>query len=214
MRFIKRIQYNSPLILTFALVAFAAAGVCTLWPDRGHFFFSVYKTSFLDPFFYMRLFTHVLGHTDLSHYFSNFLIILLVGPMLEEKYGSKKLLILMAVTALLTGIIYAAVSPAGYALLGASGVAFMMMVLCSFANYQKGRVPITLILIIALYIGREIMQSAAATDNISHMTHIIGGLLGAGLGYWINREGLAKKAPGKAEAGPEEYGDDNNNPDE
>ena len=36
---------------------------------------------------------------------NNFLYILLIGPMIEEKYGSKNLTIMILVTAIITGII-------------------------------------------------------------------------------------------------------------
>ena len=51
-----------------------------------------------------RLFTHVLGHAGYSHYMGNMLLLLLVGPPLEEKYGSRTLLLTIAVTALVTGL--------------------------------------------------------------------------------------------------------------
>ena len=184
-----RLQYNSPVILTYALISLAAVCICS-WTGLGYALFSVYKTSLLDPLFYLRLFTHVLGHQDFSHYFSNFLVILLIGPMLEEKYGSKRLLLLMVITALITGIIFVTVSPSGHALLGASGILFMLMLLCSFANFKKGRIPVTLILILVLYIGREIVQGVTTSDNVSNMTHIAGGLLGAALGFIFNNEGM------------------------
>ena len=48
--------------------------------------FSVYRAPLTNPLTYLRMFTHVLGHADLAHYMGNFTIILLVGPMLDEKY--------------------------------------------------------------------------------------------------------------------------------
>jgi len=187
MNIFKRLQYNSPVVLTYAIVSLLATWICVSVKD-GYAFFSVYRTSFLDPLFYLRMATHILGHRDFSHYFGNFLIVLLIGPMLEEKYGSRRLLAMMAVTAALTGAIFVLVSPAGHALLGASGVVFMMMLLCSYANFKKGRVPVTLLLMVVLYIGKEVVAGVTGTENVSHMTHIAGGLLGALLGYGFHSE--------------------------
>ena len=50
-------------------------------------YFTLYRSSWSDPLTYLRLFTHVLGHADYSLYMSNMLLLLLVGPPLEEKYG-------------------------------------------------------------------------------------------------------------------------------
>ena len=83
-----KITYNSPVILTFTLLSFAAVIVGMLTGGASTtLLFSVYRSSLADPLFYIRLFTHVLGHADMSHFMGNFTVILLVGPMLEEKYG-------------------------------------------------------------------------------------------------------------------------------
>ena len=83
--------------------------------------FCVYRGSLKDPLFYIRLFGHVLGHSGYSHYMNNMLLLLLVGPGLEEKYGSRNLLMTILATALVTGLVQFIFFP-GTALLGASGV--------------------------------------------------------------------------------------------
>ena len=54
--------------------------------------FSVYRSSLKDPLFYIRLFGHVLGHGSWDHFLNNMLLLLVVGPPMEEKYGSLPLL--------------------------------------------------------------------------------------------------------------------------
>ena len=85
------------------------------------------------------------------------------------------------ITALFSGIIHNIFFP-GSAFLGASGLVFMMMILASQASAERGRIPLTFILVAAVYIGSEITQSSAA-DNVSHITHIIGGICGASFGF-------------------------------
>lgn len=177
-----KITYNSPVIITFALISLVSLilGIITSGGSTA-LLFSVYRGSLADPLFYIRLFTHVLGHADVSHYMGNFMIILLVGPILEEKYGGKALLIMMAVTALITGLVNVIFFP-GVALLGASGVAFMMILLSSYANCREGEIPLTLILAAVLYLGTEIVDGLFANDNISQTAHIIGGICGGVFG--------------------------------
>ena len=93
------IRFNSPVVLCFALLSLLAlllgdvtGGAATTR------FFCVYRSSLADPLTYLRLFTHVLGHAGYSHYMGNMLLLLLVGPPLEEKYGSRTLLLTIAVT--------------------------------------------------------------------------------------------------------------------
>jgi len=186
MSVLKRIQYNSPVILTYALICLVICGVNYLSNNAAnHLLFSVYRSSPSDPFTYVRLIGHIFGHENIYHYFSNFMIILLVGPMLEEKYGSVRILIMMLITAVVTGLIFLLVSGSNY-LLGASGIAFMLILLSSFTNFKRGMIPITLILVIIAYIGNEVYQGFAEADNISHLTHIVGGICGAVAGYFIN----------------------------
>ena len=72
-------------------------------------------------------------------------------------------------------------------LLGASGVAFMLILLSSFANYQRGRIPLTLILVAVIYLSGEIIDGLTQQDDISHLTHIIGGICGTVFGWAITK---------------------------
>jgi len=147
--------------------------------------FSVYRSSFVDPLAYIRIFGHIFGHINFEHFFSNFLVLLLVGPILEEKYGSKRLMQIMAFTAAITGIVQIIFFSS--ALLGASGIVFMFMILASFANVKDGRIPLTLIVVFVIYIGREVVSGITIDDSVSRVTHIAGGVCGAVFGFVINR---------------------------
>ena len=190
MKFIKRIQYNAPVTLTFALVSLAVLGISSVSGGKSNeLLFSVYRSPFSDPFAYIRVFTHVMGHAGIDHYFNNFMLILLLGPIVEEKYGSKRMLIMMVITAVITGLINILLFPR-VMLLGASGIAFMLIILSSFVNLQNKRIPVTFILVVGIYIGREIFLGISVHDNISRLSHIAGGVCGAGIGYYLNRHKL------------------------
>ena len=185
MRFLKRIQYNSPVVLTFAGVSLIAlilgyvtgGAVNTL-------LFSVYRSSPLNPLTYVRLFCHVLGHANYSHYLSNMLLILALGPGLEDKYGSKSILLCILITAFVTGIAQMLLFP-GTAVLGASGIAFMMIVLSSMAGMRGGKLPLTTLVILVIYLGGEVMNGLFRQDNVSQLSHILGGLCGGGFGFLL-----------------------------
>ena len=108
--------------------------------------------------------------------------ILLLGPMLEEKYHDR-LIIVIIVTALVTGICNNIFQP-GVMLLGASGVVFAFILLASITGKERG-IPITLILVAILWIGGEVTSMLTVTDSISHITHIIGGLVGGAIGLFF-----------------------------
>ena len=142
----KKLQYNSPVILTFFLLSL---GVLVLdWITGGWttlHAFCVYRSSMADPLFYVRLFGHVLGHAGFDHFLGNMLLLLVIGPPLEEKYGSRTLLIGILLTAGVSGVLQCVFFP-GSALLGASGIVFMLIMLASLAGMKDGRIPLTLIL--------------------------------------------------------------------
>jgi len=171
------IYFNAPITLSFValclivlLLQYLTNGVST------DLFFSTYSSSLLDPLMYIRLVGHVLGHANFDHFISNILYILLLGPILEEKYH-KKLIRVIIVTALVTGAINNVFSP-GTQLLGASGVVFAFILLSSITGKESG-IPITLILVAVLWIGGEIYDGLTTVDSVSQFTHIVGGVCGA-----------------------------------
>lgn len=177
-----RLQYNSPVVLSFALISLAALWLGKLtggWTTT--YLFSVWHSPLTDILTYPRFILHVLGHVDFNHYIANMMMILVVGPGLEEKYGSANLLSAIVFTALVSGVVHWIFFP-GTALLGASGIVFMMIVMASLAGMRDGCIPITLILVLVLYLGNEIVDGIVLSDNVSQLTHIIGGVCGAFMG--------------------------------
>jgi len=191
-----RVTYNAPVVLTLTLAA-AAVYVLTHTVDSLAPWFAAYP-EVGDAKTYAGLFTHVLGHRDWEHLLSNFMLILLIGPILEERHGSPRLLFMIVVTALVTG--GANLMFGSHVLLGASGVAFMMILLASMANVRGGEIPLTFIAIAAIYMGGEIVRSLS-NDQISHMAHLVGGGIGGTFGFLWARRGKARRAPTAARTG-------------
>ncbi|MBR5342508.1 MAG: rhomboid family intramembrane serine protease [Oscillospiraceae bacterium] len=182
-----RLQYNSPVVLSFALLSLGVLLLNTFTHGRSNtLLFSVYRSPLTKLLTYPRFFLHVLGHANLTHYIGNMMLILVVGPPLEEKYGSRPLLWAIAVTALVSGLVHWLFFP-GTALLGASGIVFMMIVMSSLAGMKDGAIPVTLILVLILYIGGEVVKGVTLSDNVSQLTHVIGGLCGAFLGMGLRK---------------------------
>ena len=182
-----QISFNSPVILGFVILSFIVFVVDNITGGFStRLLFSVYRSSLINPFTYFRFFGHILGHANLDHFLGNIMLILVIGPMLEEKYGSSNILFVILATALVTGLVHFIVFPYTR-LLGASGVVFAFILLSSFAGFKEGRIPVTFILVAILYIGDQIYQGLFMQDNISNLTHILGGIVGACLGYIMNK---------------------------
>ena len=80
-----RFSFNSPVVILFTVVCFLALvlGVVTKgWTTDA--LFSVYRSSLLSPLTYVRLFGHVCGHANWEHFIGNIMMLLIVGPLLEE----------------------------------------------------------------------------------------------------------------------------------
>lgn len=181
------ILYNSPVILTFALLSLLALALGKLtggWTTQN--LFCVYRSPLTDLLTYPRFFLHVLGNPDFAACCTNIVIMLAVGPMAEERFGSKRLLLAIAVTALVTGLVLWFFFP-NAALMGASGVVFMLIVLASFAGVRGGSIPLTLILVLALYLGGEIVQAVTGEAGLQQLTHIAGGVVGVIFGFLSSR---------------------------
>ena len=182
-----RITYNAPVTLTFALlstlVLILDQFTGTAMTER---FFSIGGTmEWGIPLAYLRLVSHVIGHANWTHLLSNFAFILLLGPILEEKYGAATLVLMMLITALVTGLLNVLFFSTG--LLGASGIVFMTILLVSFTNFRKGEIPLTFILVVVLYLTRE-MIAAFQDDSISQFAHIAGGFCGSLFGFLKPRQ--------------------------
>jgi Uncharacterized membrane protein (homolog of Drosophila rhomboid) len=123
----------------------------------------------------------------LAHLVGNMAYMLLLGPALEEKYGAKNLLAVILITALITGAVHNLLFPRTI-LLGASGVAFAFILLTSFTEFREGEIPLTVILVAIIYLGQQIWDGLTVQDNVSNLTHVLGGIVGAGAGYLLNRK--------------------------
>ena len=184
-----KISFNSPVILGFTIICFITLVLNLLSNGAVNvLFFSVYRSSMADPLTYFRFFGHILGHANWEHYIGNFMLILVVGPLLEEKYGSKDILIVILTTAFITGLVHFICFPK-VQLLGASGVVFAFILLASLTSFEEGKIPLTFILVAALYIGEQIYGGLFVKDDVSNLTHILGGIVCAASGFALKYKG-------------------------
>ena len=190
-----KIAVNSPVILGFSGVCLAVLILNYLTQGQSNrLLFCVYRSSLFNPLTYLRLFTHVFGHASLEHFVNNIMLLLIVGPLLEEKYGSGVIALMILVTAFVTGVVHCLFFP-GTALLGASGVVFALILLSSFTSIQEGTIPLTFILVAVFYIGQQVLSGVFVQDNVSNLTHILGGVVGAAVGFRVNYPGKSAAKP-------------------
>lgn len=182
-----KISFNAPVTLALVIACFVVTLIGVITNGRStQLLFMTYHSSLRSPLTYLRFFTHVFGHDGWGHFIGNATYLLLLGPLLEEKHGSERLTIAILVTAVSTGILNYILCPT-VALCGASGVVFAFIMLASFTGFKEEEIPLTFILVLVLFLGQQIYEGIILSDNISQLTHIIGGVIGSSLGFSFNK---------------------------
>lgn len=183
-----KITFNAPVVLSLAAISFVATLLNYVTGGAsGRVLFMTYHSPLSFPMTWVRAFTHIFGHADWTHLIGNMSYLLLLGPMLEEKYSSQTLAGVIAVTAVVTSVVNYIFFP-GIALCGASGVVFAFILLSSFTEFREGEIPVTFILVAVFFLGQQIYDGITVRDNISNMAHIVGGIIGGLLGYVLNKK--------------------------
>lgn len=187
-----KISINSPVVLGFSAICLIALVLSIFTKGMTNkLLFMTYHSSLTNPLTYLRFFTHVFGHSGVEHFMGNITYILLLGPLLEEKYGSKLLIQSIVITAFITGIVNYMLFP-NIALCGASGVVFTFILLSSFTGFKDREIPLTFILVAAIFLGQQVYEGIMLKDNISNLSHVIGGVVGSVLGYLLNKNGIKR----------------------
>ena len=160
----RRITFNSPVVLTFVIISLGAMVANYLTAGLSNkLLFMTYHSSLASPMTYVRFFTHVLGHAGWSHYISNMMYMLLLGPMLEEKYGSRAIIEVILITGLMAGLVNWFLFPTT-ALCGASSVVFAFILMTSFTSFREGEIPLTVILVAFIFIGQQVYEGLFVAD--------------------------------------------------
>lgn len=182
------ITFNAPAVLTFVLLCFIATLLGQLTDGIAtEMFFMTYRAPLNSPMTYLRLFTHAIGHAGWEHFIGNASYLLLLGPMLEEKHGPGKMVGVIIAAALIAGLANSILFP-HTAVCGASGVVFAFILMTSFTGFREGEIPLTFVLVAAFFIGQQIYEGIMLQDNVSNLSHILGGITGAVIGYRSNKK--------------------------
>ena len=182
-----KITFNSPVVLSFVFICVAVQIASTLTGGMvTRTFFTSRVGMPFDPLVIFCSVSHIFGHAGWDHLIGNMSYILLLGPLLEEKYGSGRLVGIILASALAASIANVAILHTG--VLGASGVVFTFILLSSVTSLREGALPLTFILVAVLYFGQQIYGAFFVRDNVSYLGHIAGGIVGAAVGFLLPAE--------------------------
>jgi rhomboid protease GluP len=196
------VEFDSPVVITLVFactlihaVAWLTSGASTKdWfschPFRWTQLF-VFARGTSPPIVWWRLFSHVLGHSSWQHLSGNVSLILLVGPPCEKDYGGRMLVLILLWTASTTGLLHNALGPGNTILMGASGIAFALILLNSLLNVHDRKLPVTFLLTCALWLSsgascqprRGTARMVAATD-LARCLAAVAAVAAAAAGAW------------------------------
>lgn len=182
-----RLTFNAPVVLGYVMLCAAVLLAAEFVSPLTLWYVSLPPSPDLsDPATWLRLVTHVAGHADFDHFAANAVYLLLLGPMVEARYGSLTLLACLLATAAATGLAAALLTGSG--ILGASGVVFMLIAMSSVTSLRRGDIPLTFVLVTAIFLWRELAE-ASPGDGVSHLGHLVGGGCGAALAFFLAPRG-------------------------
>ena len=175
-----KLTFNAPFTIVYTFVSCFVFFILLENDLFENAFFLNGVTNFNNWEWYAGTLGYIAGHANFNHLAGNFMFILLLGPIVENHYGSKKLTLMVLLTALLTSVIH--IIFWDHRIIGASGIVFMLIILAALIPSKGKEIPLTFLIIICLYIGKEIIGSFA-DDSVSQFAHITGGILGGIWGY-------------------------------
>jgi len=131
-----------------------------------------------------RLLTCAFLHSNLVHIACNMYSLYIIGPQIQQIYGTKKYLIIYIISCITSSSLSYFMSPSSISVGASGGIFGLMGALLSFAIIERHRIDkkyissLMQIIVINLFIGLSIKN----IDNFGHIGGLIGGVL---VGYLI-----------------------------
>lgn len=189
-KIVDNVDYNSPVILNYIIICFILYFVNIVTDGYINNICYLPGNLIINPFALHRLLTYTFVHGSFEHLIGNMALLALTGPSVEKKYGGGIVLGLLGVNSVMVGLLQSVLIRSGVA--GASSIVFMFMILSVFADTETKKIPLTVFIVGACYIGNELV-SILSTDNVSQMSHIMGAVLGLTFGVLYSKVKDAEK---------------------
>ena len=183
------VSYSGLIILICAVVYFLSL----IFPGF------VYGYLALDPNYVMQrpwtLLTYMFVHANFDHIFWNMLVLFFFGTELEKRVGETKFLqiyVLSGIVAALGQMMISEMMMSGGSLVGASGAIYGVMGCLAIIAPE---IRVLLFFVIPLSIRAAVVLFAlldfitsGSSDNIAHMAHIVGLLVGLAFGLLMKKQ--------------------------
>ena len=202
-----KVAYDAPVTLTFVIVSAIIFLLNMLLAKSGKaagfekIFASPTNQAGALPFIinaplsYLRLLFYIFGASvgGASLLFTNLILIMLLGPAMEERYGSVIIGIMIFVSALFAGVLNACFCETS--LVGAGPLVSMMIFLNAFMSFSKKKFPLSFAAVMVLFVLLQIFSGAGAVQII---ICISGGLCGSLFAFLTSPKMKAEKKASKS----------------
>lgn len=162
------VSFDAPVTITFAVLSLVLFLMSTyLIKDKagGLLLASATNAGGSMPFAasnvtsYFRTFLYVFGGKEIASVIFNLIFILLLGPSLEEYYGSVLVAVCYFITAVFAGVLNACFCSTS--LQGSSCIVMMMIFLSALMSVSKHKMPVSSVLVLALCIVNIVISEKA-----------------------------------------------------
>ncbi|MGN0728108.1 rhomboid family intramembrane serine protease [Treponema sp.] len=192
-----RAVFDSPVILVFTAVsaaffifdAFSSINISGLLFEC-HGAKSDPAFNFKSAADYARMIFYPLGFSGRPQFFMSMAFLLLLGPLLEERYGSLMLSLMLFITSLVGGVLTACLSP--FSIMGAGGIVFMLVILSVLQSFIKKQVPFSWIFVFILFISFELTAVPASENfpdflnkSVPVFIQLASGICGSLFGFFV-----------------------------
>jgi len=198
-----KISYDAPVTLTFVIISAIFFLLNTFLLKNGELSRLLASPTSLEgpspfiisqPVSYLRLLLYIFGSHDGISLFTNMILIMLLGPSMEERYGSAIIGIMIFVSALFSGVLNACFCEAS--LVGAVPVVSMMIFLNAFMSFSKKKFPLSFVAVIVFFV---VLQIFAGYSAVRIIICIAGGLCGSLFAFLTSPKTRAERKSGKSE---------------
>lgn len=172
------LKNNSPVIVAYVLISLTA-----FWLKDTEFGRTLLPWLSLpreiksaEATYYLNFVSYIFGYENWDYLLQNITFLLLLGPLVEKKYSSKLVFLMLIVTASITGTLQVLFYGSSYAgrEIGGTCIVYMLIMVASATNIKSYEIPVTLVLLIGFLIGGLSITSR----HYNSLPLVVGGICG------------------------------------
>ncbi|MCR5764442.1 MAG: hypothetical protein K6G09_00540 [Treponema sp.] len=199
-----KFNYDAPVTLTFTLLSVLLFVIDFIFlKERLNSSIFITPTvsgdfqfSFSSLNSYLRLFLYIFGRESTLLFFSRLVIITLLGPRMEERYGSAVIGIMILVSTFFTGVLFASCCKVSFN--GSTPIVFMLILLDMLFHISKKTVSLSSALATALFIAC-LFINPNENGLVGILIVLAGGLCGSLFAFMASPKTRARKTVSKVE---------------